>query len=92
MALEGGQHGITVNAICPGYARTPIVESQIRDQANYHDIAEDEVVDQIILAPAAIKQLIEPDEISQLALFLASENARSITGSAYSIDAGWVAR
>jgi len=92
VALEAGQHGITVNAICPGYARTPIVESQIRDQANYHGIAKDEVVDQIILAPAAIKRLIEPDEISQLALFLASENARSITGSAYSIDAGWVAR
>ena len=92
IALEAGQHGITVNAICPGWTRTPIVESQIQDQANYHGIDRDEVVDQIILAPAAIKRLIEPDEISHLALFLASEDARSITGSTYSIDAGWVAR
>ena len=92
VALEVGQHGITVNAICPGYTRTPLVEAQITDQARTRGIGEEEVVDNVMLEPAAIKRLVEPEEVAQLALFLASEAARSITGSAYSIDAGWTAR
>ena len=92
VALEVGEYGVTVNAICPGYVRTSLVESQISDQARAHGITEDEVVERIILEPAAAKRLIEPEEVAALALFLASEDARSITGSAYSIDLGWVAR
>lgn len=92
VALEVGEYGVTVNAICPGYVRTPLVEAQIADQARLHGISEDEVVERIILEPAAAKRLIEPEEVAGLATFLASDDARSITGSSYSIDLGWVAR
>ena len=92
VALEAGEHGVTVNAICPGFTRTPLVEGQIEDQARTRGIRVDEVMDKVILEPAAIKRLVEPEEEARLALFLASEDARSITGSAFSIDAGWTAR
>lgn len=92
VALEVGEYGITVNAICPGYASTPLVEAQIDDQARTLGIEKDEIVDKVMLAPAAIKELIDPDDIAKLASFLASEEARLITGSSYSIDAGWTAR
>lgn len=92
VALEVGEYGITVNAICPGYVRTRLVESQIADQARSHGISEEEVVEKIMLEPAAIKRLIEPDEIARLALFLARDESRSITGASYAIDAGWTAR
>ena len=92
VALEVGRHGITVNAICPGYTRTRLVEVQIEDQARTRGISVDEVVETVMLEPAAINRLVEPEEVAKLAMFLASEAARSITGSAYSIDAGWTAR
>lgn len=92
VALEAGVHGVTVNAICPGFVRTPLVEGQIADQAAANGIGVDEVVEKIMMEPAAIKRLIEPEEVARLALFLASDDARSVTGSAYSIDAGWTAR
>ena len=92
VALEAGTYGVTVNAICPGYTRTPFVEVQIGDQARTRGITEDEVVDEVMLEPAAIKRLIEPEEIAGLAVFLASEDARSITGAAYAVDAGWTVR
>lgn len=92
VALELGEFGITANAICPGYVRTRLVEAQIEDQAETRGISVQDVVEKVMLEPAAIKRLIEPDEIAALAGFLASDGARSITGSAYSIDAGWVAR
>jgi len=91
-ALEGGEHGITVNAICPAYVRTPLVENQIADQARVHGLAEDEVVEKIMLAPAAVKRLIEPTEVAQLALFLCSDAAASISGAALPVDGGWTAR
>ena len=92
VALEVGTFGVTVNAICPGYTRTRLVEVQIGDQARTRGIPEDEVIDKVMLEPAAIKRLIEPEEIARLALFLASDDARSITGAAHAIDAGWTAR
>ncbi len=92
VALEAGGRGVTVNAICPGYVRTPLVEAQVASQAAAHGIGEDEVIEKIMLDPAAIRRLIEPEEVARLALFLASDDARSVTGSAYSIDAGWTAR
>ena len=92
VALEVGSYDVTVNAICPAFVRTPLVEAQIADQARNLGISEDEVIDKVVLGPAAIKRLIEPEEVARLALFLASEDARSITGSAYSIDVGWTAR
>lgn len=91
-ALEGGEHGITVNAICPAYVRTPLVEHQIADQARTQNLSEDDVVQEIMLAPAAVKRLIEPDEIGSLVVYLCSENAGAITGSTLTIDLGWTAR
>lgn len=92
VALEVGEFGITVNAICPGYSNTPLVQSQIADQALTRGISETDVIEKVMLEPAAIKRLVEPDEIASLALYLASEGARSVTGAAISIDAGWTAR
>jgi len=92
VALEVGEYGITCNAICPAYVRTPLVESQIADQARTLNIPEAEVIERVMLAPAAIKRLIEPEEVAEYALFLASERAGAITGSAQVIDLGWTAR
>lgn len=92
VALEAGQYGVTANAICPAYVRTPLVENQIADQALSRGIAESEVVERVMLEPAAIKRLIEPREVADLALYLASERAGAITGGAHTIDLGWTAR
>lgn len=92
VALEVGGFGITANAICPAYVRTPLVENQIADQARTRGISPEDVLQQVMLEPAAVKQLIEPSEVAELALFLASDAARVITGSAYTIDLGWTAR
>ncbi|MDF1555465.1 MAG: 3-hydroxybutyrate dehydrogenase [Deferrisomatales bacterium] len=92
VALEVAAAGITVNAICPAYVRTPLVEKQIRSQAAIHGISEDQVVDRIMLEPAAIKRLVEPEEVADLTLFLASDKARSMTGASYLMDLGWTAR
>jgi 3-hydroxybutyrate dehydrogenase len=92
LALEGAESGITATAVCPGYVRTPLVEKQIADQARAHGISEDEVLDQVILAPHAVKQLIEPDEVAGVVAFLASPGGRSFTGVALPMDHGWSAR
>ena len=92
LALELGEFGITVNAICPGYVQTKLMESQISDQAKNYNMSQEDVLKNIILAPSAVKKLIQPTEVARLALFLASENSGSITGSSYSIDGGWTAR
>jgi len=91
-AWEVAAHGITVNAICPGYVRTPLVERQIADQARVHGIPESEVVTRIMLEPQAVKRLLEPSEIGALALYLCSDAAAVVTGTALSIDGGWTAR
>jgi 3-hydroxybutyrate dehydrogenase len=92
VALEAANDGVTVNAICPAYVRTPLVEKQIATQATTHNIPPEEVVEKIMLEPAAIKRLIEPEEVADFALYLASDKARSITGAAHMIDLGWTAR
>jgi 3-hydroxybutyrate dehydrogenase len=91
VALEGAPHGVTSNCINPAYVRTPLVEAQVADQARTHGISESAVLDQIMLAPVAIKRLIEPEEVAALALFLCSKNADSMTGSSYCLDGGWTA-
>jgi len=92
VALEAGARcpDITVNAICPSYVRTPLVEKQIADQARAHGIPEAEVVEKVMLTRNAIKRLIEPEEVAQLASFLCRREAWSITGSAQTMDAGWL--
>ena len=92
LALEVAEHNITCNAICPAYVRTPLVEKQIADQAQRHSIPPDEVVTRIMTEPAAIKRLLEPEEVAGLALYLCSDNASGITGAALDIDLGWTAR
>jgi len=92
LALEGAEAGISATAICPGYVRTPLVERQIAAQAEVHGISEDEVLEQVILAPHAVKRLIEPDEIAATSLFLAGPSGRSFTGVPVTMDQGWTAR
>jgi 3-hydroxybutyrate dehydrogenase len=91
VAWEMAGAGVTVNAICPGYVRTPLVEAQIADQARVHSIPESEVVGRIMLEPHAIKQMIEPDEVAGMAVYLCSNAARMVTGAALPIDGGWTA-
>ena len=92
VALEVAEKGITVNAICPGYVLTPLVEAQLKDQARVHGISEDEVKREIMLAPQPTKQFVGIDEVAELAFYLSGDLARSITGTAISIDGGWTAR
>ncbi|MFQ3664082.1 MAG: 3-hydroxybutyrate dehydrogenase [Chloroflexaceae bacterium] len=90
-ALEGGPYGITVNLIAPAYVRTPLVEKQIADQARTRGIPEDQVIEKVMLAPTAIKRLIEPEEVAELTLYLCSDAASAMTGSVYEIALGWTA-
>lgn len=92
VALEAGGRGVTVNAICPSYVRTPLVESQVADQARATGISEERVIGEIMVAPAAIKRLLEPGEVAAYAAFLCSEAASGITGATQVIDCGWTAR
>lgn len=90
-ALEGAEHGVTCNCLCPSYVRTPLVEKQIADQARIHGIPEDEVIEKIMVSEGSIHRLLEPDEVGTFAAFLCSDAASGITGSAQSIDCGWTA-
>ncbi|MCU7825165.1 3-hydroxybutyrate dehydrogenase [Kitasatospora sp. DSM 101779] len=90
-ALEGAPYGVTSNCINPGYVRTALVERQVAAQALAHGIREDEVVEQIMLDRTAVKRLIEPDEVAQLALWLCSPSASYITGASLPVDGGWTA-
>ncbi|WP_457033872.1 3-hydroxybutyrate dehydrogenase [Kitasatospora sp. P5_F3] len=91
VALEGAPYGVTSNCINPAYVRTALVEKQIAAQALTHGIREDEVVEQIMLDRTAVKRLIEPDEVAQLALWLCSPHASYITGASLPVDGGWTA-
>ncbi|WP_181275130.1 3-hydroxybutyrate dehydrogenase [Brevibacterium oceani] len=90
-ALEAGPHGVTCNAINPGYVLTPLVKGQIADQAKTNGISEDEVLEQVFLGHSAVPKLAEPEDVAAIALFLAGDNAAVINGSAHSIDGGWSA-
>jgi 3-hydroxybutyrate dehydrogenase len=91
IALEGAEHGVTSNCVNPAYVRTPLVEGQIADQARTHGLSEDEVVEQVMLAPAAIKRLIEPAEVADAVSWLCSPAAGSVTGTSLVMDGGWSA-
>jgi 3-hydroxybutyrate dehydrogenase len=92
LALEAADDGIVAAAVCPGYVRTPLVESQVADQAKAHGMPEERVLEEVILAPHAVKRLIEPDEVAEVVAFLLSPAGRSFTGSAVTMDQGWSAR
>ncbi len=83
---------MTSNCICPAYVRTQLVENQIADQARIHGISEDEVIERIMLTEPAIKRLIEPEEVAELAAFLCAPQASFINGASLAMDGGWTAR
>ncbi len=92
LALEGAPHNITCNAICPGYVKTPLVEAQIEDQAKAHGISEKEVIQEVMLKKQAVKSFVGLETLGQLALFLASDYANTLTGTAIPVDGGWTAQ
>src|SRR6266536_4016514 len=89
LALEGAAVGITASAICPAYVRTPLVEAQIADQAEAHGLSEERVLEDVILAPQAVKRLLEPAEVAEAAAFLLGPGGRSVTGTPFLMDLGW---
>jgi len=91
VALEGAEFGITANAICPGYVWTPLVEKQIDDQAKSHNIARDAVIRDVFLKNQPTKRFATVEEMGALAVFLCSDGAASITGTALPVDGGWTA-
>jgi 3-hydroxybutyrate dehydrogenase len=92
LALEGAEHGILATAVCPAFVRTPLVEAQIAAQAQAYGLPEDRVLSEVILAPHAVKRLIEPDEVAGVVEFLLGPGGRAFTGVPVTMDLGWTAR
>jgi 3-hydroxybutyrate dehydrogenase len=92
LALEGADAGIAATAVCPGYVRTPLVERQIPDQAARHGVSEEQALTDVILAPHAVKRLIEPEEVADVIAFLAGPRGAAFTGAPVTMDLGWTAR
>src|SRR5436190_2198499 len=84
----GNGDAVVAAAVCPGYVRTPLVENQVADEAKAHGMDEERVLEEVILAPHAVKRLIEPDEVAEVVAFLLSPAGRSFTGSAVTMDQG----
>ena len=89
-ALETATDGITVNAICPGLVDTPLIQNQLADLAAMHDLTTDEAVERVYLAAIPQRRMLDPREIATMARYLASEEARGITGQAINVSAGWI--
>jgi 3-hydroxybutyrate dehydrogenase len=92
LALEGAPDGILATAVCPGFVRTPLVEAQIADQAKAHGLPEEEVLEKVIVAPHAVKRLIEPEEVADVVAFLLGAGGKAFTGAPVTMDMGWTAR
>lgn len=92
LALEGAEHGIRSVAISPGYVRTPLVEAQIPAQAEAHGMDEESVLTEVILAPHAVKEMVEPSEVADTVVFLLTPAGRAFTGVSLPMDMGWSAR
>jgi 3-hydroxybutyrate dehydrogenase len=92
VALEAAEFGVTANAICPGYVKTPLVEKQIPDTAKARGITEEQVIRDVLLAAQPSKKFVTTEEISAIALFLCTDGAMSINGAAISVDGGWTAQ
>ena len=92
LALEGAEAEMPCSAICPGYVRTPIVESQIEAQSQATGVAPERVVEDVLLAPQAVKRMLEPEEVAETAAFLLGPGGRAFTGAPVVMDLGWTAR
>ena len=92
LALEGAAFNVTCNAICPGYVKTPLVENQIKDQAKVHQMTEDEVVEKVMLKKQAVKSFVPIEKLGEMAVFLAADNATSVSGSVFTLDGAWSAQ
>jgi len=92
LALEGAEVGISAAALCPSYVRTPLIESQIADQARAHRVSEERVLKDMILAPQAVKRLLEPEDVADAAAYLLGPRGRAVTGAPFVMDFGWTAR
>lgn len=92
LALEGAPVGISAAAICPAYVRTPLVEAQLADQARAHGLPEEQVLEEVLLAPQAVKRLLEPEEVAAAAAFALGRDGRALTGAPLVLDLGWTAR
>ncbi|MFD7503443.1 3-hydroxybutyrate dehydrogenase [Streptomyces sp. NPDC059850] len=90
-ALEGAPYGVTSNCVSPGYVRTPLVERQIADQAAAHGISPERVVSDVLLADAAVKRLVEPEEVAEAVAYLCGPHSSFITGASLTMDGGWTA-
>jgi 3-hydroxybutyrate dehydrogenase len=90
-ALELAEHGITVNAVCPGYVMTPLVEKQIPEQAKARGITEQQVISEVLLAAQPTKRFVTVEELSAFVNFLCSDPAQSVTGTTLPVDGGWTA-
>lgn len=86
LALEGAPFNVTCNAICPGYVKTPLVEGQIKDQAKAHNMTEDEVVEKVMLQKQSVKSFVPIEKLGEIAVFLAAENATTVSGSTFTLD------
>jgi 3-hydroxybutyrate dehydrogenase len=91
IALEVAENGVTVNAICPGYVLTPLVEMQIPDTAKARGITEEQVKRDVLLAAQPTKQFVTTEQVAGVAVFLCTDSAASITGTNISVDGGWTA-
>jgi 3-hydroxybutyrate dehydrogenase len=91
LALEGAEHGIRATAVCPGFVRTPLVEGQLEDQAHAHGVPAGDVLEQVVLEPHAIKELIEPEDVAATVAFLTGRAGRAFTGAPVVLDNGWTA-
>ena len=92
LALEGAEVGISASALCPSYVRTPLVESQIAAQAEAHGVSPERVLEDVILAPQAVRKLLEPEDVAAAASYLLGPNGRAVTGAPFVMDYGWTAR
>ncbi|MFD2468510.1 SDR family oxidoreductase, partial [Amycolatopsis silviterrae] len=91
VALEAAEHGVTSNCVNPGYVRTPLVTGQLAAQAAEHGVSPEEVLEQVLLRRAAIKRLIEPEDVADLVVWLCGESAGHVTGASLPVDGGWTA-